>query len=362
MLSGFLITTLLVEEYASRGRIALGAFYLRRVLRLVPALVTMLAGVVIYVSIAFPHPGRVYDEVLATLAYGDNWYRVFAQMPSTLVSHAWSLSIEEQFYLTWPILLLLALRLRGLNAAFGFSVATTVACVLWRVDLWDRGASVVRVYNGFDTRLDGLAIGCMLALALKLGYAQRIRALLRLAFYPALAVIAYTLEELGSSSSATYLYGLFVFSVAVAVALFDLVDRQSWLRSLLAWGPAVYVGRISYALYLWHYPVLIALERTPLTHNHAHLLDLVLSLLLAIASYSLVEQPFLRLKARLGSREGRAAATTGPRGSSPPTERRASRPPTDASSRASGADRRGRPPWAWVASGGSARPSARARR
>jgi peptidoglycan/LPS O-acetylase OafA/YrhL len=299
VLSGFLITALLVAEYSSGGTIRLGAFYVRRALRLLPALLVMLAAVVIYAVVTYAHPGRILQEAFATLAYGNNWYRAFWHVPSTLLSHTWSLSVEEQFYFTWPLLLLLALR-RSARLAFGLAAAATIACAIWRVYSWESGAPLVRIYNGFDTRADALLIGCSLALALHLGYAQRAASFLRFLFYPALLFVLVCFEWLRMSSPALYLFGLFFFSLAVAVGLYNLVCRDTWLGAMLGSRPAVFVGLISYSLYLWHYPVLIGLERYRV--SHAHVLAVLLSFAFAIGSYYLVEKPCLRLKQRFSRR------------------------------------------------------------
>jgi len=296
VLSGFLITALLIEEHESRGSISFRAFYARRALRLLPALFATLVVTVVYAVASGHDPVGVAKEAAAAALYGDNWYRAFTHSPNTLLAHTWSLSIEEQFYLVWPVALLVALR-RSLRLAFWFASSAAIAVAAWRLYYWDSGGELARVYYGFDTRADGLAIGCALALALHLGYASRGARVLQAAFYPALLAIIGALIALSWRQSITYQAGLFVFSVAVAIALYNVLERRTWLSRALEARPVRALGLISYAVYLWHYPVIMTLARY---HMHGKaVITLTLSIVLATTSYYLIERPALRLKNRL---------------------------------------------------------------
>ncbi len=160
VLSGFLITSLLAQEIEASGSIDLGSFYLRRALRLVPALTVMLLA---SLAVAVLLPSRTLEDVRAIGLAGTylmNWNRAFALFPQAWLGHTWSLAMEEQFYLLWPAILLLIRARRPVTLISALVVLVTV----WRLVLVLSGAPAERTYNGFDTHADGLLIGSALAL------------------------------------------------------------------------------------------------------------------------------------------------------------------------------------------------------
>ena len=172
-LSGFLITTLLLRERASSGRIALGRFYWRRALRLLPALVTLVAVTSAYAWIT-GNQERTLDAALPVLLYFGNWMRTLRDSEGLgLLEHTWSLSVEEQFYLVWPLAVLAAAALvpkvRQAEAVLVLALAGSAASLLWRLQLWDPDEprwSAARLYNGTDAVADQLLVGAALAAAL----------------------------------------------------------------------------------------------------------------------------------------------------------------------------------------------------
>jgi len=172
VLSGFLITGLLLREQQCHGRIHLGFFYARRVLRLLPALLLMLTIVTTFAWCVLPagFGSRTLTDALLALGYCVNWARAFDMRGASLLGHTWSLSIEEQFYVLWPITLILLVKRTGnsrsLTRVLGLSAAVAV---IYRILMLTGGASGVRLYNGLDTRADGLLLGCALAAALSSG-------------------------------------------------------------------------------------------------------------------------------------------------------------------------------------------------
>lgn len=315
VLSGFLITSLLIEERAANGRLALGAFYARRALRLFPALFVMVAVTTLAAHLREGIPGTravlpfhdFLKEVVPVLTYWDNWFRAFSLGPATALSHAWSLSIEEQFYLVWPLLLLLALRARGYRAALAVALSGAVVSSVLRAAEYHGVSSYDRVYFSTGTRASDLLFGCALGIALAIGLSRPVDRALRLLLVPALATCAVFLTYAGTIySTSLYEYGLTLFGLATSVVLCGLVLRRiPVLSPLLECAPMVYVGQISYALYLWLRPV----EWFVGTHFGPHatmLVGLPLTFALAAASRVFVEKPFLRLKRRYaGAGSGR---------------------------------------------------------
>ena len=287
VLSGFLITSLLVEEHATRGRVWFAAFYRNRTLRLAPALFALVA--VLWLLDRWT--GARTAPIVPVLFYVANWAQAGGQQMGVL-GHAWSLAIEEQFYLVWPAVLLLSMRRR-----WGPLVVTTVGIAVstgLRFQLAGGVHPSIRAYYGSDTQAASLLIGCLLALLAHRGLPP-----LRV---PAWLLTAVTLSLFG----AVLTRGLAVSHVLVPTIV-------PWIGAALIWaaccGPGGwlsgaflgYVGRRSYGLYLWHYPA-IALVATATRDSLAWgACAVALTVGIAEVSWRFVERPMLRLKAhRLG--------------------------------------------------------------
>ena len=196
VLSGFLITSLLLEEWDRTEGISFGKFYLRRVLRLLPALLLLLFFVEVYALgvLRGPRLWEMQKAILAVLFYASNWFSIARPDGLGPLSHAWSLSIEEQFYLLWPPLLFLLLRSRlRMSLIAAVIVLLAGAAAVHRAFVWTGPESLWRIYNGLDTRIDELLAGCGLAAALA---ARRInlnslRTFVRFSYLPSLAFILY---------------------------------------------------------------------------------------------------------------------------------------------------------------------------
>jgi peptidoglycan/LPS O-acetylase OafA/YrhL len=306
VLSGFLITRLLLEERELTGHVALLRFYLRRILRLFPALVVVSLACAIYAAIWLPHDQlvRTLHDVFATATYHMNWVQALhRQPPFGLLDHAWSLSIEEQFYVLWPLVLIGAHRLGGVRGVAVAALAGALASAALRLALIHHGSPDIRVYFGLDTHADGLLMGCALA-ALTLLWAGLPDAFThrgsRWIGPAALVVIAIAASTVSLTSRALYEWGYLLFVLATTLLIADLYSRGLTSRPLHH-EPFVAIGRISYGLYLWHWPVFLVLNGgrihwgfVPLT-----ILRLLVSGLMATLSFVLVERPFLRLKQRL---------------------------------------------------------------
>jgi peptidoglycan/LPS O-acetylase OafA/YrhL len=312
VLSGFLITRILVEERSATGRIRLSRFYGRRALRLLPALLVLLIACSAF-TLASPMSklGQgTPHAVLATLGYYSNF--LFANQDNMgLLTHTWSLSVEEQFYLIWPALLMALLLSRRNWVALAACGAGIIEVNMWRLVLVQGHAEVTRIYSGFDTRADALLMGCALALAMELGLLDRLpRRSLEIA-----ALVGATCIGLVAFRGPAWIaferggYTLVALAAAAVIALVA-VRSSTVAHRIFEVRWLVVVGQRSYGLYLWHFPVQVILF--PPAHAAGLVpswvawpevaqtaLVLAISWTLASLSWVLVERPCLGLKERL---------------------------------------------------------------
>ncbi|NML46779.1 acyltransferase [Ramlibacter sp. G-1-2-2] len=287
VLSGFLITSLLLAEMDASGRIDLAGFWRRRLLRLAPALLAMLAAYVLIAPYLWPEVADHGTQAALAAVYLSDYGVAFWGTPHFL-SHTWSLAVEMHFYLLWPVLLWAACR-RWTRAslpavlAFAWVLATLVRWV-WLV----RGQDWIEVYYRTDTRLSGLLLGACLAAALRdPRWRLALRRWLPWALWlplPALLLIAHF--HWGDLWVLTW--GMGLVELATAAVIFGARDRSSQLAKMLSRPLLAWVGRISYGLYLWHYPVFCWLRETRRWED-VLLVGIPLSVALAAGSFHTLE-------------------------------------------------------------------------
>lgn len=333
VLSGYLITTLLLTEWQGRGGIDLKAFWARRARRLLPALFLMLAAVAVYAALLAPATTRARFrwDGLATLFYVANWRFAVSRLPyfaqfgdPSPLTHMWSLGIEEQYYLVWPLLLAGLLGLAARRAQQGrrtpvlsLVLLGALASALLMARLYQPGSDPSRVYYGTDTRAQALLLGGALAIAL----ARRRRPLPRV---PAdtlgvagLAGLGVMLLRVPDSASWIYRGGFALAAAASAAAVVAAVQPEGdgRVQELLSLAPLPAIGRISYGLYLWHWPVDVTLSpgRTHLGTYPLLALRLAVTFAVALLSYFLLEQPIRQgaLRRRGLARPATAGAVAG---------------------------------------------------
>lgn len=290
-LSGFLITTLLIEEHSAFARIDLPQFYKRRALRLLPALVAVLAAIVALDLIVGSQVGYRRPALFA-LFYVANW-AIIGGVDFHHINHTWSLAIEEQFYLLWPLTLVLVLRYLEKRVLLWVAIAGAVASWVLRVSLWASDAPLPRVIYATDTRFDSLLIGCIFAI---LGW-ERIRHIPRVATGVALATLGIVIVI--PDHWFQFAVGWPAVSVVTVVIIAGcLTTRRPW--AVLERRPLVPIGRISYGLYLWHLPIFgfVFKYGAALPRGIQSLVAVLLSFAVALLSFRFIEQPFLRLKRR----------------------------------------------------------------
>jgi peptidoglycan/LPS O-acetylase OafA/YrhL len=311
-LSGFLISSLLMAEYDRTGTIRFLRFTARRALRLVPAVGAFLIVGCTYAAVTLPPWDRkaFFAAAAATLFYSNNWVIGLRLLPDNLLNHTWSLSVEEQFYILWPVALPWLMRRfrqpRSLAIALA-ALALLAAGERVLLSQWpatDPIAREYRIYNGTDTRADGLLLGAAAAVLFRyrrcggrwLSFAGAC------SFFMLLGHLYLNLFAEPRSLTISYQLSHLWASAASALLVWGLAEgRLTWLAAVFSLPPIRYIGKLSYSLYLWHYPVFHAVkaslpEQEPLFVVGVQVLA---GFLAAILSYHLVEKPFLKLKDRL---------------------------------------------------------------
>ncbi|MHC4270388.1 MAG: acyltransferase family protein, partial [Planctomycetota bacterium] len=261
VLSGFLITTLLLKEYDQNKHLNLKNFYLRRVLRLAPALILFLLVLSIYSIILLDEVRVKYNLIdsLFALFYMSNWMHALQIHPPNLLRHTWSLSIEEQFYIIWPLMLLFLLRIVCSRKKI-LLIVISLALFSWvlRVLLASYGASFYRLYYGLDTRADALLVGCALGVTLSssLISGKFLYTLSKILKYIApLSVFVLISIGYGLHWRSMHMFYWLFFGVEVLAAILILdvfISKSVILKAIFSNNLLVWIGSISYGLYLWH--------------------------------------------------------------------------------------------------------------
>lgn len=312
VLSGYLITSLLVIEFQGTGRINLPDFWLRRIRRLFPAIVFSIVTITVLCTI-FNHAllTKLRPDVIPSLLFFNNWWQIFHNVsyfdalgsPSP-VTHFWSLAIEEQFYLIWPVLLFAMMKLGVKKRTLG--IMTLVLALLSALDmaiLFDPLGDPSRVYYGTDTRAFSLLIGAWLAFVWpsnQLGATDSVEisknARLALdgvgfgAFIGLVLMVAFC----DGFSSFLYYGGLALCSILTAIVIAVLVHPASLLSKLWGLAPFVWIGKRSYGIYLWHYPILLLMvPQNGISPAPWWMMLVALAAIFAISafSYTFVENP-----------------------------------------------------------------------
>ena len=304
IISGFLITWLLLNEVDETGTISLSHFYFRRTFRIFPAFYVFWAVTV--GGVLLKHGHLIWAQAVATFFYVGNYYQGLNHYPETGLSHAWSLGVEEQYYLLWPaMVLLLARKPRTLLRA---TCAAILLVWVYRGVLVSLRAPEEYIYTAFDTRVDHLFVGCVVAIALRYGYFLRfLRAITLRAVYILLPLGCLLLSTIAVNFFGTGYrdtVGFILDPLLVAVLMVQLLASRSrwltWMDSPLL----VYLGTISYSTYLYHELAggLVARAMGGLSNGLAMIAAVAASYAVASISYYGVEKPFLKLRARIDSR------------------------------------------------------------
>ena len=315
VLSGYLITDILLAEWRRRGRIALGNFWIRRARRLLPAVFTLLICVTAYVAV-FRRDllADLARDLLPAALYSSNWWFIFHHVSyfqsfnPQLLNHFWSLAVEEQFYIFWPPLLILLLFLfkKGRVAVV---IALMLASALAMALLFHPGQDPSRVYYGTDTRAFSLLMGAAMAFIAPSAKIVRLRlsafkrVLLELSGLAALAGCLCIMIFSNQYSTFTYCGGMLLFSFFCAILILCAAHPDTLVSKVFSLPPLTFVGKISYGLYLWQYPIILLTNPAVDVGGIDPLrcvLQVALAVVLATASYVFIEGPIRRSRSLHG--------------------------------------------------------------
>ena len=310
VLSGYLITGILISEVEEEGTIDLKNFWLRRIRRLVPAVMSM-AVVIIFVSAVV---NRIIftkgcKDFLASVLGFNNWWQIFnkvsyfeaAGVPSPF-THCWSLAIETQFYLIYPLILLGIYKLvksreegrakRGLLFA-GVTLLLALISVILMIVLFDPQQDASRVYYGTDTRAFSLLFGALLAILWEYQMVpRRLSASVNMVLGSvSFAVLFVMTIAINGSSNFWYRGGQFVGTILTVLVIYTVSGRKTWLSRFLSNPVLKWIGDRSYSIYLWHYPIILLISKGIKASWWITLIELVLSVVLAELSYRFIETP-----------------------------------------------------------------------
>lgn len=312
VLSGFLITSILLREIETTGRINFGQFYLRRARRLLPALLLVLVACAALVLL-FAHDAaqQLRRDIIASLFYVTNWSNIFAGQSyfeamgrPPLLQHLWSLGVEEQFYFIWPLIMYLAYRWRGRwgvrrCAAIGIGISTLLMATLSIINDMPGAHDPSRLYFGSDTHAMTILMGAALATAwqprlVKRALPSAARLTVQAAAASSVIVLILIMLTVTDSSAALYRGGFTLFAGLVAFTIVATTHPAGGAGRILGAQPLRWLGERSYGLYLWHWPIMVLLRPgidIGLTGVAAFTLQFGLTLIAAELSYRYVEMP-----------------------------------------------------------------------
>ena len=310
VLSGYLITGILISEVEEEGTIDLKNFWLRRIRRLVPAVMSM-AVVIIFVSAVV---NRIIftkgcKDFLASVLGFNNWWQIFNKVSyfeaagvTSPFTHCWSLAIETQFYLIYPLILLGIYKLvksreegrakRGLLFA-GVTLLLALISVILMIVLFDPQQDASRVYYGTDTRAFSLLFGALLAILWKYQMVpRRLSASVNMVLGSvSFAVLIVMTIAINGSSNFWYRGGQFVGTILTVLMVYAVSGRKTWLSRFLSNPVLKWIGDRSYSIYLWHYPIILLISKGIKASWWITLIEIVLSVVLAELSYRFIETP-----------------------------------------------------------------------
>ena len=308
VISGFLITRLLLQELQKTNKIDLKNFWVKRIKRIWPAMILMVSVTVIVCALfnrlLLSKASQDYISVL--LGY-NNWYQIFNNIsyfdnggaPSPLL-HCWSLAIETQFYLIFPLIIIIIAKFKSTKKERHqvLSIVTTVLIIvssLLMMILFNPNGDPSRVYYGLDTRCFSLLVGALLAIIvesdIKIGLTKPANDIIGII---SLVCVCIIVTKVTGYDAFLYKGGYLLTSILTAFVILSILRKQSMLSKFLSIPVIDWLGKLSYSIYLWHYPIIILISGGKTSPWYIMLIEVILTLVLASASYYLVETPIRR--------------------------------------------------------------------
>ncbi|OJT30556.1 acyltransferase family protein [Staphylococcus ureilyticus] len=306
VISGYLITALLISEYYITGEIDLINFWLRRIKRLIPAVLFMLTVILTYT--AFFKPEIIFDikkDTIAAFFYVSNWWYIFQdvdyfnQFAIAPLKHLWSLAVEEQFYLLYPILLLFLVKFKNQNFTFLILFIISLISLEMMFFLSNSEGNNSRVYFGTDTRLQTLLLGALLAIiwppfSLKKNISKIQKYIIDLFGIIGLVILIYFFVTISDKDIWIYKGGFYLISFITLFIIASVVHPSGLFAKSLSNRLFVYIGKRSYSLYLWHFPIIEFVHSYFVSGQipfYVYFLDIILMVTIAEFSYKFIETP-----------------------------------------------------------------------
>lgn len=311
VLSGYLITDLLVAEWKRDQTIDFKRFWFRRARRLLPAMYVMVIAVTAWITLfdrQLVH--TLKEDLLSVFLYFSNWWFIYKDVSyfetydsPSVVTHFWSLAVEEQFYIIWPIILFTLFFLFRKKRVVGFILFfMMLASTVWMGILYEPGEDPTRVYYGTDTRAFSLLVGALLAFVwpsrqLSANVGKGAKTLLDVVGFTSLILIFILIKTIDQFDSILYYGGMLFISGLMAIAIAVAAHPSSTFGRLLSIKPLEWVGLRSYGIYLWHYPIIMLVGSSYYndgTWSLTVVVQIILVLIMSNLSWTLIEDPIRR--------------------------------------------------------------------
>ncbi|AVP36708.1 acyltransferase family protein [Staphylococcus felis] len=308
VISGYLITSLLMFEFENYGRINLVNFWIKRFKRLIPAMLFVTAFAVVYV-LAFEHTllESIKGDAKAALLYYSNWWYIFQdvdyfeQFKPMPLKHLWSLAVEEQFYILYPIILILILKIfKSRQKVIMTLLILSMMSAIWMIVVSMLDTNLSRAYFGTDTRLQTLLLGAIFAFVwpafkLKANPPKLGRAFIDMVGTIALTGLIAIFWFVNEEQQWLYMGGFYVISLITLIVIASSVQPKGLLAKVLSNPLFAYIGKRSYSLYLWHYVIVTFIHKNFVAGQYPfymYMLDVMLTFVMAEISYRYIETPF----------------------------------------------------------------------